>query len=275
MMQHRKVVEGHEESLLPAGKNWKLVWNDEFDGRELDTTKWNFRLNFWGRRFPAFTDEGLELDGQSHMKIHLVKRPDGSYCSAQLQTGGIVYDIPKEYPQSFWPFGAYEQMKFLHKFGYYEIRCRLNKQSGWWVAFWLQSPSIGAHPDPRRAGVECDIMESQEYAQDKTIRCGNIWNGYGVNCAGSGHKHPLLEDTPDGWHHFGVDWSKDGYVFYADGKEVNRVDGPVSETEQFVLVTTEPMGYRAAVDPKADPALDKVVFPEYFEVDYVRVFDEI
>ena len=42
-----------------------------------------------------------------------------------------------------------------------------------------------------------------------------------------------------------------------------------------MLVTTEPMGYRAAVDPKADPALGKIVFPEYFEVDYVRVFDEI
>ena len=24
-------VEGHEASLLPAGR-WKMVWNDEFDG---------------------------------------------------------------------------------------------------------------------------------------------------------------------------------------------------------------------------------------------------
>ena len=27
-------VKGHESSLLPEG-NWKLVWNDEFDGTEL------------------------------------------------------------------------------------------------------------------------------------------------------------------------------------------------------------------------------------------------
>ena len=26
----------HVKSLLPAGKQWKLVWNDEFDGTELD-----------------------------------------------------------------------------------------------------------------------------------------------------------------------------------------------------------------------------------------------
>jgi hypothetical protein len=25
----------------PEGKTWKLVWHDEFDGTELDTTKWD------------------------------------------------------------------------------------------------------------------------------------------------------------------------------------------------------------------------------------------
>lgn len=57
-------VENHEPSYyLPDGK-WKLVWNDEFDGCELDRTKWDFRLNFWGERFDAFTDKGIVLDGK-------------------------------------------------------------------------------------------------------------------------------------------------------------------------------------------------------------------
>ena len=49
-------VEQHADSYLPEDKNWKLVWSDEFDGTELDRSKWGFRLNFWGQRFPAFTD---------------------------------------------------------------------------------------------------------------------------------------------------------------------------------------------------------------------------
>lgn len=32
-------VDGHVSSYLPEGKEWKLVWNDEFDGPELDTSK--------------------------------------------------------------------------------------------------------------------------------------------------------------------------------------------------------------------------------------------
>ena len=43
-------LDNHADSFLPESKNWKLVWNDEFDGTELDTSKWGFRLNFWGKR---------------------------------------------------------------------------------------------------------------------------------------------------------------------------------------------------------------------------------
>ena len=264
-------LEQHTASLLPDGKKWKLIWNDEFDGRELDRSKWDFRLHFWGKRFPAFTEEGVELDGQSHLRIHLIER-DGQYCSAQLQTGSLTYDLPRP-EEGFWPFGGYQKQRFLHKFGYYEIRCRLNRQAGWWTAFWLQSPSIGAHPDAAQCGVECDIMESQDYPTEGKIRCGNIWNGYGEDGKGSGHRKFILKDTPDGWHRFGVDWSSAGYVFYTDGEEVNRVEGPVSNVEQFLLITAEPMGYRDFTNPGPDPLLKQIVFPEYFEVDYVRVFD--
>ncbi len=34
---------------LPSGKEWKLIWQDEFDGSALDETKWN-RLGDWKRR---------------------------------------------------------------------------------------------------------------------------------------------------------------------------------------------------------------------------------
>jgi beta-glucanase (GH16 family) len=268
MMQHI-AVKDHEDSLLPEG-NWNLVWNDEFDGTELDRTKWGFRLNFWGKPFPAFTTEGVELDGQSHLRLHVVKKGD-QYCSPHLQTGSLTYDIPQTKP-GFWPFGPYEKPLFMHRYGYYEICCRLNRQAGWWTAFWLQSPSVGAHPNPVRAGVECDIMESQDYPEQGIIRCGNLWNGYGPDAKGSGHRKYKLKETPGYWHRFGVDWSPDGYVFYTDGEEVNRVDGPVSQTEQFILVSTECMGYRNTPS-KPDPALDRIVFPEYFEVDHVRVFD--
>lgn len=41
-------VKGHEPSILPEG-NWKLTWADEFDGNELDRSKWDYRMSMMGQ----------------------------------------------------------------------------------------------------------------------------------------------------------------------------------------------------------------------------------
>jgi len=66
-------IECHEPSFLPEGKTWKLAWNDEFDGDALDESKWDFRLNFWGKPFEGYTCIGMghpgEETGGSFVKI--------------------------------------------------------------------------------------------------------------------------------------------------------------------------------------------------------------
>lgn len=49
--------------------------------------------------------------------------------------------------------------------------------------------------------------------------------------------------------------------------------GPVSQVEQFVLVSTECHGYRT--EGKSCELLDQAILPDYFEIDHVRVFDDI
>lgn len=86
-------VKNHEPSYLTDG-DWRLVWHDEFDGTELDTSKWGFRLNFWGEPFDAYTDKGVVLDGNSHIELHRTEK-NGCYVSPRLQTGSNSFDIPK------------------------------------------------------------------------------------------------------------------------------------------------------------------------------------
>lgn len=50
-------IEGREASLLPQGKKFKLVWNDEFDGDRLDESKWAL----WGRIPRKACKTGLSL----------------------------------------------------------------------------------------------------------------------------------------------------------------------------------------------------------------------
>ena len=79
-------VPGHVPSYLPEGKKWRLTWADEFDGTELDMTKWDYRLSMMGKRHPAWTDRGVHLDGESNAVFTLLKE-DGRPVSSQLQTG--------------------------------------------------------------------------------------------------------------------------------------------------------------------------------------------
>ena len=210
-------VKNHEPSLLPDGE-WKLVWADEFDGTELDRTKWNFRLNFWGKRFDAYTEEGIVFDGDSHIELHRVEK-DGYYVSPQLQTGANSFDAPKD-SEGIWPIGTIDSPKFEHRYGYYECRCKFPKEPDvMWSAFWLQSPSIGMTYDPKWCGIENDIMENFFVGKAST---GNIYGGYGKQYVDEGRVYYDLKNTDDGWHYFGMDWRPDGYTFYCAGQEISR-----------------------------------------------------
>ncbi len=276
MIPFSVMEEGHAESLLPEGYSWKLVWHDEFDGTELDRTKWDFRLHLMQKRHHTFTDEGAVLDGKGNLLLTLVKK-DGQFYSPHLQTGENFMDRPVEgsdgnYSKEFtWPIAKLKEPKFLHRYGYYEIRCKFQQQPGWWSAFWLQSPIIGCCLDPGLAGVELDIMEN--FTRDGVISHNQHWNGYGVQHESSGSGNMQTEETPDGYHRFGLHWRPDGYDYYVDGKKTWHSDGPVSHVPQFILVSTECMGYRNGDQPSEE--LAAVTADDAFVVDYVRVFDEV
>ncbi len=266
-------VRDHEPSLLPEG-NWRLAWADEFDGTELDRTKWDFRLNFWGKPCAAYTDQGVVLDGNSHVELHRTER-DGVYVSPQLQTGCNSFDIPRGEMKNpwgdapFWPLGKLEPPKFVHGYGYFECRCFFQKYpEDMWSAFWTQAPGIGTTYGDEWSGVESDIME---YFHEGIAQTANVTGGYGEQYKEEGMVRYSLTKTEDGWHRFGMDWSPDGYVFYCDGEKVTESHRPVSRVPQFILLTTEIKGHR-----RGDPRRVKGEFvDDAFIVDYVRVFDRI
>ncbi len=270
-------VAGHADSWVPEGKEWKLVFADEFDGPELDRSKWDFRREIMGTRNKAWCgEEGIELDGQSNCVFRLIEK-DGEVCSAQLQTGynfmdGVKDEAGTRYSGGLsWPIAPLKQPKYLHGHGFYECRCKLQKRLGWWSAFWLQSPIIGASLNPAQTGVEIDVMES--FKPGKVSRHACHYGGYGIDHRDAHGGVGADSLDLDEYHTFAVDWSDDGYTFYIDGKEDGHVSGPVSDCPEFILVGTEVRGYRDAVP--APTAEARAAVGDAFVVDYVRVFDEV
>ena len=282
-------VAGREPSLLPKSRKFSLVWHDEFDGDRLDDSKWSYRTNFWGRRahwFAAPEDNAVEVKS-GLCRLKLMKLPNGQFVSPQLQTGELIWDIPQLKDTSgFWPLPKRAKPKFMHRYGYYECRCRLQQMPGWWSAFWMQTPMQGCSLDPRRAGIEHDIMES--FDPGEMIPHAFHMNGYGAYyqrfvCPripiAEAERNVLRLDTNE-FHVFGMLWEPDGYTFYVDGRrhgpKVGCAKGEaVSQTEEFILISTEAKHYRKNhMTGKAAPELESsAAAGDAFVVDYVRVYD--
>ncbi len=221
-------------------KNYKLVWNDEFNGSGVNSLKWNYRAEGTLRNYATVSSSTILTDGKGNVLIKVTKDKDGKYYVGQLGTQGI-----------------YETT-----YGYFECRAKMNTQTGPHVAFWLQSPDLGKTLNPAVDGTEIDIFEY--HRKTPGIVHHNLhWDGYGTNHKNTGKQIPMAGiDT--GFHTFGLEWTKDKYIFYVDGKETWVTTSAVSQRNEYMILSTELTGWGG--DPAQGNFPDEVVF------DYVRVY---
>ncbi|MBP7935595.1 MAG: glycoside hydrolase family 16 protein [Phycisphaerae bacterium] len=222
----------------PEGKTWRLVWHDEFDGTELDATKWG--IPEYKRRDGYWSRKAISLDGKGHLVMSVLKEDD-KYLDGCVRT----------------------RDKFEHCFGYYVARIQLHRQAGHWPAFWIMGDGVGKVGDEGRDGTEIDIMEKPR--MDERVNCALHWDGYGKE-----HKSAStvvnIPAVMDGWHTFALWWKSDEYVFYVDGKETWRTSaGGVSQVPEFIKLSDE-IGKWAG-------DIKEATLPDAFLVDYVRVYD--
>jgi beta-glucanase (GH16 family) len=234
--------ESKQENHLPApteGKQWKLVWHDEFDGSTLDESKWETPPD--GRRRDAWwMREAVSLDGKGHLVIRTFKKGD-RYIDGCARTRG----------------------RFEHAFGYYVARIKLQKQPGHWSAFWLYNTSEGKIGNQGRDGSEIDIMEKPWL--DDRVNHAIHWDGYGKEHRSAG-KVARVPNLMQGFHDYGLLWTPTEYVFYIDGKETWRTKaGGVCQVPLYIKLSDEVGDWAGDIK--------KVQLPDEFLVDYVRVYD--
>lgn len=223
---------------LPSRKSWKLIWSDEFEGTTLDTSKWEI-IGDSKRRDGFWVKDDSYLDGQGNLLLRT--RKDGDrFTSGAIRTCA----------------------KFEHAFGYWEIRCKLPTQPGHWPAFWLMCNGVSSLDNEGRDGTEIDIVEVPW--RNGQITMNLHWDGYGKEHKSAGSKITIPSLT-NGFHTFALWWKTNEYVFYTDGQETWRSSaGGVSQVPEFIKLTEE-IG-------KWGGDIQKAKLPDYFTVDYVRVY---
>lgn len=231
----------------------ELTWSDEFEGTELDTTKWS---TMEGSRKGGYMDPNdVYLDGEGNLVMRVSHHPDDTYNWHH----GFIRTV-KDWSNSD------ESNLFMQKYGYFEIRCVLPKNKGpYWAAFWTMDYDMV----DGGTGAEVDIMEY--FYNDMTYHPVVHWGGYNNTVS---NKAPLdynIKGTKHDYHTFGLLWTPEKYIWYCDEEPVWEFNEKVSHWPAYLKLTIEvstPNGWLTNSEGQMNPAS----LPDYWVVDYCRAY---
>jgi len=242
-------------SIMKYARNpgWVLDWSDEFDGTQLDQSKWVEETGGggWGNNELQFYTPRREnvrvADGRLIIEARKERYENREYTSARLKTAGLME----------------------RQYGRFEARIKIPRGQGIWPAFWMLGADIGKAGWPR--GGEIDIMEN--IGKEPGIVHGTLHGpGYSGDKA-FGAPSPLAQGAyADDFHIYAVEWEpkeirwyRDGVMYHKARPELVKGDW-VFEHPFFVLVNLAVGGYWPGY-PDATST-----FPQRMLVDYVRVY---
>ena len=206
-------------ALAEPPPGYKLAWADEFDGTQLDLTKWTHWLPGKRRDATNVPEAVTVADGKLTITTYT---EEGAHFTGMIST----------------------EKRYEKVGGYWEARIDFNDNKGMWSAFWMQSPTMG-NPvdDPAKAGMEIDIAEHRSHENDgrgidMIVHHTLHWNGYGPGHKGAGKATPNME-LGKGFHVYGCEWTETEYRFFIDGKLTWTVTEPISRHPQFIIFSSE------------------------------------
>lgn len=229
-----------------------LVWSEEFEGSELDESRWNFALGDgcpelcgWGNAEPQlYTRDNHKLeDGKLHITV---KREAEEYTSTRINT----------------------KNKFEFQYGRVEARAKLPKGKGVWPALWMLGSNIDEVGWPLCG--EIDILEYVGREPGQVFNSLHTANSHGntINT-----RKTRIENIEEGFHTYVMDWTEHEIRFYVDG-DLMYTFNPTDRSEEvwpfdqpfYLLVNLAISGNFGGHD------IDDSVLPQEFIIDYIRVY---
>ena len=243
----------------PVDGDWKLTFEDNFDGNAIDQSKWSYYgPNFWDKQSHWSKDNVIVENGVAKLRYEAKK--------------GFHNDDPKE-KSSDYAAGFLESYgKWTQLYGYFEARMKLPPAPGLWPAFWLMPDrGVAAGPqwkrqDTANGAMEFDVMENLTRWGVNRYNIAMHWDGYSKDHKMGGHDRVYIAPDKDGFITCGVLWTPGSAIYYCNGKEVLRwVDERVSKVQSNMMFTLPLGGWD-------NNAIDKSKLPADFIIDYVRVW---
>jgi beta-glucanase (GH16 family) len=257
-------------SFVPRG--YGLVFNDEFDGTELDRKKWFTRYIYSGGTLDRLNQENEHYTDNGNHRV----------------AGGVLYLTANKLKLG-QPSGVnYEsgmiRSDFTVRYGFFEARVKMPAGLGVWPAFWLNSDvsdkgALGWPP-------EIDIFEFVNNGKDDKL---NMLHSSTTDTPGAPTQYRYaspdfnvkLRDYiapfqfSDAFHTIGAEWTPTEVSVYIDGLKVatstfqwKYADGSLAAPAHVLLNLAIGDGWAGRY------GIDDSAFPQALAVDWVRVYQK-
>lgn len=260
---------------------WKKVWSDEFDGNQLDSTKWKYQIGngFWGN------DTWIYGWGNNEKEYYTDREKNIAVKGGKLLITAIKENFEgdqagKKANFSYTSGKILTKDLFAKKYGRFEIKAKLpNGGKGLWPAIWLL-------PNKEEYGIwaasgEIDIMEgwgSKINQVAGTLHYGEAW----PKNIHTGKEYVFKNSDVSEWHEYALEWTPGVIKWFVDGELYQTQSNWYSKNNNEAVNYTFPAPFdkeyyvilNLAVGGWFDGETDeKTKFPAVMEVDYVRVYD--
>lgn len=248
---------------VSVDEGWELVWQDEFDGDEIDRSNWDFDIGGWGWG-----------NGEAQ---YYTDRPE----NARVENGLLVIEARQEKYEDSYYTSARLKSQSLRSFQYgrIEARVKVPPGKGLWPAFWMLGENFDRNPEnPNESNWpdvgEIDIMEHIGREPDLIMGTAHGPGYSGALGMGLWNRQDYM--IADEFHTYAVEWNFDGISWFYDGAHYFTLEREaVGDREwvfdnEFFLLLNLALGGQLAGPIGLDTA-----FPTYVYVDYVRVYQEI
>ena len=190
--------------LATSGKalaSWQLVWSDEFNGSNIDTTHWTFDIGNgnggWGNNELEYYTSRATNACVSNGLLHIVARKENyqgfNYTSAKLKTQGL----------------------FSALYGRFEFRVKLPQGKGYWPALWLM-PRDSVYGGWAASG-EVDMMENKGRIPTNVMGTLHFGGTYPNQDQSHGPSYTFTGgDSVTNFHIYALEWTTNQFSWYVD-----------------------------------------------------------
>ena len=239
-------------------EGWQLVWSDEFDEKNIDTTNWTYDLGGggWGNgEMQTYTDTKDNARVDDGLLIITAQKET-------LDSGGFVFTSARMKTQGLQTF----------QYGRIEARIKVPPGGGLWPAFWMLGENF-----PEVGWPDCGEIDIMEYVgREPDLIIGTI-HGPGYSGAmGLSQWNRQDYDIADDFHTYAIEWDTDQISWFYDGEKYStytREDvgiRPWAFDQPFFIILNLAIGGTLGGIVSADTE-----FPAEYLIDYVRVYEQV